>query len=185
VVAGVGGVDDRALRRDGADQPLAYPHPREVDGLLRQPLGGEQLEHVAGAVEVDGADLGHEVRRDDRDDPVEPLLRRHRLGHDVDQPPEQAARAGELRPHLGRRLRATRPPPAGIAATRPRRRPGGDARAAAALEPRQGRLRLPDQLGQDLGRGPDRLDEADALPGHQRAVLDVALDHGPAQRPAQ
>ena len=41
-----------------------------------RPIGGEQLEHLAGAVEVDRADLGHEVGRDQLDDAVEPLLRR-------------------------------------------------------------------------------------------------------------
>jgi hypothetical protein len=43
--------------------------------------------------------------------------------------------------------------------------------------------RLRDQLVQDLGQRLHLVDQADTLAGHQRAVLDVAIDHRPAQRP--
>ena len=71
----VGGVDHLALRGDGADQALADPHPGAVHRLGRQADGGEQLQHLAGAVEVDRADLGHEIGRDQLRDAVQPLLR--------------------------------------------------------------------------------------------------------------
>ena len=86
---GVGGVDDVALRRDRADQTLADPHPGVVHRLCRQADGREQFEHFAGAIEVNRTDLRHEVGGDQLGDPVEPLLWRHRLGHDLDQPLEQ------------------------------------------------------------------------------------------------
>ena len=62
-------------RGDDADQALADPQPRAVHGLRPQALGGEQLEHLAGAHDVGRADLGHHVGGDDADDAVEPLLR--------------------------------------------------------------------------------------------------------------
>src|SRR3954451_17062662 len=49
--------------------------------------------------------------------------------------------------------------------------PGGDRR-----------LRLADQLGDDLGRRLHRCHHANALAGHQTALLDIAVDHRPAQR---
>ncbi len=44
------------------------------------------------------------------------------------------------------------------------------------------RRRLLDQLRQDLGDRLHLAHQPDALPGHQRAALDVAVDHGAAQR---
>ena len=92
----VGGIDHLALRGDGADQALADAHPGLVHRLGREADGGEQLEHLAGAVEVDRADLGHEIGRDQPDDAVQPLLRTDRFGHHLDQPPEQHPRGREL-----------------------------------------------------------------------------------------
>ncbi len=99
----VGGVDDLALGGDGADQALADSHPGLVHRLGGKADGGEQLQHLAGAVEVDRAHLGHEVGRDQPDDAVEALLRADRLGHHLDQPPQQHPRGRELDapPRLG------------------------------------------------------------------------------------
>ena len=62
-------------RRDHADQPFADPQPGAVHRFGAQPLGGEQLEHLARAHDVDRADLGDHFGGDDAHDAIEPLLR--------------------------------------------------------------------------------------------------------------
>ena len=57
------------------DQTLADPQPGAMHRLGAQPLGREQLEHLAGAHHIGRADLGHHLGGDDAHDPVEPLLR--------------------------------------------------------------------------------------------------------------
>src|SRR5260370_5439009 len=47
---------------------------------------------------------------------------------------------------------------------------------------RQGGRRLPDQLSKDLDGRLLARDHADALPGHHRTMLDVALDDRPFER---
>ena len=175
---GVGGVD----RRCPAPRSCRPDPRRPASGCgapprRARPIGGEQLEHLAGAIEVDRADLGHEVGGDQLDDPVEPLLRRDRLGHDLDQPLAAASARRRTRRSAVARRRASgglRPPEAGIRP--PRERAGGASRAAG-----QRALGLLDQLGQDRRHRLDPAHQADALPGHQRAVLDVAVDHRAAQ----
>ena len=76
---------------DDPDQPLADPQPGAMHRLGPQPLGGEQLEHLAGAHDVGRADLGDHLGRDHPHDAVEPLLRAARAGHDRAQPAQQAA----------------------------------------------------------------------------------------------
>ena len=74
-----------------ADQALADPQPGAMHRLGPQPLGGEQLEHLAGAHDIGRADLGDHLGGDHAHDAVEPLLRAARAGHDVAQPAQQAA----------------------------------------------------------------------------------------------
>ena len=110
-------------------------------------------------------------------------------GHDVAQAAQQrgasptplaaAVRLGEScgRPRLRRPLLEMsfiRP-----ASARRRACPAASVRSAARAE--HGK-RLLDQLVENLGGALLARDEADALPGHQRAGFDIAVDHGAAQR---
>ena len=61
-----------------------------------QALGREQLEHLAGAHHISGADLGDDFGGDDAHDPVEALLRAALAGHDAAQAAEEAADRGDM-----------------------------------------------------------------------------------------
>ena len=89
------------LGSDMADQALTHPQPGLVDGFGIEAFGREEFEHVAGAADVDRAHLGDHVGGNDQHDLVETGLRGPGRGHDVAQPPEQAARSRD-----GRRRRA-------------------------------------------------------------------------------
>jgi hypothetical protein len=67
------------VRRDVADQALADPQARAVHGGRIEALGGEQLEHLAGAQQIDRADLGHHLvgEPDARPRPASPRACRH------------------------------------------------------------------------------------------------------------
>ena len=156
------------MGRDVADQALADAQPRLVHRLGLQALGGEQLQHLAGAHDVGRADLGHHVGGDDGDDLVEPFLRLAAAGHHIaEAAEEQTGSGGPAR--LGHQPAA----PARLisaAGTWPCSRAS---RASTAWSTSSCRI-----SGERLLLG----HHADALAGHQRAVLDVAVDDGAAQR---
>ncbi len=102
--------DHRPCRRDGADQALAHPHPRVMHGLAGQALGREELEQVAGALDVERAHLGHEVGGDHAHDLIEALLRAGGLGHHLDQAAQEPPCARELAGTPRFRGRIGRPP---------------------------------------------------------------------------
>ena len=99
VVLGVGRGERLGLRGDQADEALAHPHGRQVDGVRVQALGGEELERAVVAQHVERADLGDHVGGDQDDDLVEAVLRRHRLRHDFAQPAQQHARTADRATH--------------------------------------------------------------------------------------
>ena len=163
--------------------------------LGAQPLGREQFEHLAGPHHIGRADLGDHFGRDDAHDLVEPLLRRARPGHDAAQTAQQPA---SRRDRLGRRRRgaAAVRSVSGVSAGRSSTislirdslgRRSGPAALRPAAEPGLARgdhgQRLIDKLGEDFGGALLARHHADALPGHQRAALDIAVDHRAAQRP--
>jgi hypothetical protein len=71
--------------RHQADQALAFLQPGLVHGGTGQALGGEQFQHLAGAAQIDGADLRHHVGGDDADQLVQPGLRAGLFRHDLAQ----------------------------------------------------------------------------------------------------
>ena len=144
---------------DVADQAFADAQTGLVHGLLLQALGGEQLQDLAGAQQIDGADLRHHLAGDQLDRLVEPQLRRAAARHHVAQALEQHARAGR-----GQALSVMAYPEMDLRAIQ------------------QGLERLFDQVLDDLGGRLFLGDHADALAGHHRAGLDVAVDHRAAQR---
>ncbi len=89
-----GKVERPRAGRDRADQALAEPQLRKVDGAGVQALGGIEFEHRIGAQHIERADLGHHVLGDVVHDPVEPRLRLERLRHELAEPFQQDARAG-------------------------------------------------------------------------------------------
>ncbi len=90
------GVDDAARCSDRADQALAHGHARAMHRLARQPLGGEELQHIASPECVDRADLGDQVGGYQLDDAIEPCLPLDGQRHHLDHAPEQLAGAREL-----------------------------------------------------------------------------------------
>ncbi len=88
------------VRGDVADQALADPQPGAVHGLGIQALGGEQLEHLAGAQHVDRADLGHHLVGDQAHDLAEGFLGRTATRHRVPEPLEEHSRSGQGSPSL-------------------------------------------------------------------------------------
>ena len=126
--------------------------------------------------------------RDRRPGAARPDLSRRPLGddrlHRHAGPPGGRA-ADEPQPRLQDRARRGRPGldlpmPAGPVAAEPAgARPGGSGLGGAPLQRVGG---LVHQLGEDVGDGRLLLDHADRLAGHDRAGLDVALDHRAAQR---
>ena len=95
----VGKVERPGAGGDRADEALAEAQQRQVDGAGVQAFGGVELEHAVGAQHIERAHLGHHVRGDLAHDPVEPLLRLERLGHELAEPFQQNARAGGLVTH--------------------------------------------------------------------------------------
>src|ERR1700679_3163222 len=61
-------------------------------------------------------------------------------------------------------------------------RPAASGGGLSVVARAQQRGRLRDQLGKDLGGRLLLRDQPDRLPRHQRAPLDIALDHRPARR---
>ncbi len=106
------------LGRDLADEALAHPEPGAPHGGGAQALGREQLQHVAGAADVDGADLRRHVLGDDRDDPRQPGIAIAVAGHDVADARQQAPQNQDglavvhhlIQPPAGRAQRAPRRP---------------------------------------------------------------------------
>src|ERR1700751_3857476 len=109
---GVGEIDRLGLLDHEADEALARIHRGDVDGLRREALRRKELEHAVIARDIDRADLGHDIRRDQAHDPVEASLRTDGLGHQFAQPPEQQARSAESWPHGLATFRADSRPPA-------------------------------------------------------------------------
>ena len=97
----VGEVERPGTGRDGADQALAEPQLREVDGVGVQTFGGVELEHRIGAQHIERAHLGDHVGGDIAHDTVEPLLRLQRLLHELAEPFQQNARATGRVTHRG------------------------------------------------------------------------------------
>ena len=160
-----------------ADQALADPQPGLVHRLRPQALGREQLEHLAGAHDVDRADLGHDVggdhaRRCGRAAPA--ALTGSAMTSTSRRSSVREAELGARRGAVAGRAGPPRPRP-GISG---RRRAGGGSRGAreralSACSTSSARIAAHRLLARD---------HADALAGHQRAVLDVAVDHRAAQR---
>ena len=80
---------------DVAHQALADPEARAVDGRGVEALRGEQFQHLAGAQQVDRADLRHHLVGDQSHD----LAQRHFDGlgtrHRVPEPLEEHSRSGQ------------------------------------------------------------------------------------------
>mmetsp|Transcript_23169 Transcript_23169/g.39621 ORF Transcript_23169/g.39621 Transcript_23169/m.39621 type:complete len:390 (-) Transcript_23169:3225-4394(-) len=70
----VGGVDDPAAAGHLAHQPLAQTHPRLVDGLRVQPLGGAQFQRFFVPKQVDRADFAADAGGNQMGDLVQPGL---------------------------------------------------------------------------------------------------------------
>ena len=158
-----------------ADQALADAQPRVWCTASRDSPGREQLERLAGAVQVDRAHLGHDVRA------ISSTMRSRRCcgatgsaTTSTNRRKRPATRNIRSSTRLGAVLRT--------AATGRGRHGAQTAERRPLAAPLQRVLGLPHELGQERD---DRLHpshQPDALAGHQRAVLDVALDHGPTQR---
>ena len=118
MVLGVGQRQGLGRGGDEADEALALPHGRLVDGFPVQPLGGVELEAAVRVEHIDRAHLGHHVEGDLDDDLVEARLGRDRLRHDLAQPAQQQSRSGQSATH---RPLPSRPSVAGRPA--PRRLP--------------------------------------------------------------
>ncbi len=83
---------ERSRRRgDHPDQTFADPQPRPVHGFGPQPLGGEQLQDLAGPQDVSRADLGDHLGGNDPHNSFEPLLRGARTRHYVAKSAQEAA----------------------------------------------------------------------------------------------
>jgi hypothetical protein len=83
-----------AVGRDVADETLADPeagtvHRRGIEALRR-----EQFQHLAGAQQVDRADLGHHLVGDQAHDLGERVLDGTRTRHRVPEPLEEHSRSG-------------------------------------------------------------------------------------------
>ena len=80
---------------DVADQALADPQAGAVHGRGIEALGGEQLQHLAGAQQVDRADLGHHLVGDQAHDLAQRLLDGVGTRHRVPEPLEEHSRSGQ------------------------------------------------------------------------------------------
>ena len=98
----VGKVHRRCGFGDEADQALALLHAGGMDGGAVEAFGGEQLQRVVGAPQIDRAHLGHHVGGDDGYELVEARLRALLLRHDLAQAAQQnpGAAGGERRHQL-------------------------------------------------------------------------------------
>ena len=85
---------------DVADQALADPQARAMHGRGIEALGGEQLEHFAGAQQVDRAHLGHHLVGDQAHDLAQGFLGRGATRHRVPEPLEEHSRSGQGSPSL-------------------------------------------------------------------------------------
>jgi hypothetical protein len=90
---GVGQIEDFRVRRDGADEAFPDLELRGVNGLALQSFRRIELQHLAGAHDVERAHLGHHVGRDDAYRLVELSLCRLWSRHDLAQAPKQHSRA--------------------------------------------------------------------------------------------
>ena len=88
------------VRGDVADQALADPQARAMHGRGIEALGGEQLEHLAGAQQVDRAHLGHHLVGDQAHDFAQGFLGRTTTRHRVPEPLEEHSRSGQGSPSL-------------------------------------------------------------------------------------
>ena len=70
-----------------------------MDGGAVEALGGEQFQHLAGAAQIDGADLRHHVGGDDGDQLVQPHLGAGLLRHDFAQAAQKQARTTDGHRH--------------------------------------------------------------------------------------
>ena len=75
--------------RHHADKSLAFLQAGVVNRGAVQAFGGEQLQHLAGAAQIDGTDFRHHVGGDDRDQLVQPHLGGCLLRHDFAQAAQQ------------------------------------------------------------------------------------------------
>jgi hypothetical protein len=82
VLLRLGEVQRPGRRGDGADEALAEAQGGVVHRIGIKADGGIELEHAVGAQHIGRADLGDHVLGDLAHDPVEPVLRLHRLRHD-------------------------------------------------------------------------------------------------------
>ena len=92
MVLRVGQVEREALGRDHADDALAHAQPRAADRLGVQPVRGDEFEDLAGAEDVDGADIGDEFRRHGAHEVGQHRRPRHAVRDQLAQAGEQAAR---------------------------------------------------------------------------------------------
>ena len=87
---------DRAtIARPYARAAFAHAQAGLVDRLLLEAFGSEQLQHLAGAQQIDGAHFRHHLAGDQLDRLVEAQLRRAAARHHVAQALEQHARSAE------------------------------------------------------------------------------------------
>jgi hypothetical protein len=90
---GVRQVDRFCGLADQADQTFTLLQTGGMDRVGVQALGGEKFQRLAGAAQIDRADLGHHVGGDDRDQLVQPHLGGGLLRHDLAQAAQQQARS--------------------------------------------------------------------------------------------
>ena len=76
------------------DQTFAHPEARAMHGRRIKTLGGEQLQHLAGAQQVDGADFGHHLVGNQARNLPERDLDRVGTRHRVPEPLEEHSRSG-------------------------------------------------------------------------------------------
>jgi hypothetical protein len=76
------------VRCDVADDALADAQAGAMHGVGIEALGGVELQHLAGAQNIDRADLGHHLAGDEPHDLVEPFLRGTGTRHHIPEPPE-------------------------------------------------------------------------------------------------
>ena len=89
MMLGVGERQRFGARGDEADEALARPHGRQMDGFAVEALGGEQLHRAVGANDIERAHLRHHIGGDEHNDAVEARLGRDGLRHDFAKPPQQ------------------------------------------------------------------------------------------------
>jgi len=171
---------------DGADQTFPERQLRDVDGFLLQSAGGEQFEHAVPQ-QVDRTDLGTKRLADDLDDLIELGLGGRPRRHHVVQTCEYLTRSGGCG-HRCHAMRANRkiagiPTMESLASIGRLTTLSGESRRGILSGPTvQRRCGLVEQGRDDLGQGLFLAHHAHRLAGHHRAMLDIAVDHGAAQR---